>query len=93
MPATLAPSAAPPNALSLWTDGRSLYTELPGPAGPMVLRYPLTHSGLSSALTLIRTHAYDSADRSPSASDLPRTGTLAQQLDAKTVLRQMKLIA
>lgn len=92
MTAHLAPSAAPPNALPLWTDGRSLYTELSGPNGPTVLRYPLTIHGLSTALGLIRTHAYDALDREPSPSDLPRTGTFAQQLEAKALLKRLRMI-
>lgn len=93
MTAHASPSAAPPNALPIWTDGLSLFTQLPGPQSPMVLRYPLTAQGLSTALGLIRTHAYDTADRAAQPSDLPRTGTLAQQMTARSVLKSMKLIA
>ena len=88
-----APSARPPNALPVWTDGRSLFTELPGPdSRPIVIRYPLTTPGLSSALSLIRTAAFDTLDRMPTAADLPRTGTLAQQLEAKALLRRIGII-
>jgi hypothetical protein len=88
-----APSAAPPNALPVWSDGLSLFTELIGPQGtPIVLRYPLTAQGLSSALALIRTRAFDTADRTPTPADLPRTGTLAQQLEAKAILRRIGIL-
>lgn len=90
-------SAAPANALLIWTDGRSIFTELPGPnARPHVIRYPLTSSGLSSALGLIRAHAFDSLDPTSTALHLspltPRAGTCAQQLNARDVLRRMRII-
>ena len=44
---TLAPSAAPANALTIWTDGRRVFVELPSPKGPVVLAYLYTEGGLS----------------------------------------------
>jgi hypothetical protein len=93
MPATPALSAAPPNALLIWTDGLSLFTELPGPdSRPVVIRYPLTYTGLSLALGLVRTRAYDTVDRSVAPLDIPRAGTIAQQINARDLLRKMRLI-
>ena len=52
MPATFAPSAAPANALLIWTDGRSIYVELPSKANvpPCIITYRLSEGGLSKAL-------------------------------------------
>ena len=88
MPAIPAPSAAPPNAIPLWTDGRSLFAELPGPSGPVVLRYPLTTSGLSSALGLVDRYAYDSHDRAAAARALRPTNPIVESL-----LRSMGIIS
>ena len=92
MPADLALSARPPNALPFWTDSRNLYTELPGPNGPVVLRYPLTAAGLSAALGIIRTRAYDCADRPAAPSDLRPAGTLAEQISARAILHKLKVL-
>jgi len=63
MPANFAPSAAPPNALLMWTDSRNIYVELPTLQGvpPCILSYPLREQGLSRALDLLRTKATDTA--------------------------------
>lgn len=58
-------TAAPPNAIPLWTDGLSIFTELPGPDGaPYVLRYPRTSVGLAQVLALITAQSFDALDRS-----------------------------
>lgn len=92
MPADPALSARPPNAIPIWTDGLTLYTELPGPVGPVILRYPLTSAGLSSALALVRTRAFDSLERQPQPSDLRPAGTLAQQMAARDLLHKLKVL-
>lgn len=90
MTATLAPSAIPPSAIPLWTDGRSLYTQLPGPQGPLVLRYPRTVAGLSQALGLITLHAFDGSDGPAApATYPPPAGTFAQQCAAREALRKL----
>lgn len=90
MTASAAPSAIPPRAIPLWTDGRSLFTQLPGPHGPYVLRYPRTVAGLSQALGLITLHAFDYAD-GPAipATATPAAGTFAQQCAAREALRKL----
>ena len=98
MSAIAAISAAPPRAILIWSDGLSLYTELPGPAGqPTVIRYPLTASGLSQALGLIRTRTPDGLDRAyrperqpPSAPAFP--GTSAQRDNASAILRRLGML-
>lgn len=86
-------SAAPHNALPMWTDGRSLYTELSSPQGPVVLRYPLTIAGISAALSLIRTQAFDGAGITHTPPE-PRNqpGTPAQRDNARAVLRRMRIM-
>lgn len=94
MPATKALSAAPPSALTIWTDGLSLFTELPGPdRSPVIIRYPLTAAGLSSALGLILRHRPDGLDRTyqpPAPSPTPTfPGTSTQRDNAAAVLRRI----
>lgn len=57
----LAPSAAPTNALLIWTDGRRVFVELPSPNSPVVLAYSYTDGGLSKALALLGAHKVDYA--------------------------------
>lgn len=90
MPAVAAPSAIPPHAIPLWTDGLSLYTQLPGPTGPYVLRYPRTVAGLSAALGLITLNAFDHADGPATPTNSPpAAGTFAQQVAARDALRKL----
>jgi hypothetical protein len=90
-------TAAPPNALLIWTDNLSLFTQLPGPNGlPVVIRYPLTATGLSSVLGIIRTRTYDSAAEgrwSEAISKSVGPGTPAQRENAREVLKRMGMIS
>ena len=90
-------SAAPARAILLWTDDRDLYAVFPGPDGlPVVVRYPLTSAGLSSAIGLIRTRTsdrgstYDWKTRPP--IDVRAPGTPAQRENARAVLRRLRMI-
>lgn len=56
MKSDLAYSAAPINALRMWSDGRRLLVELPG---PYIVAFSLTEGGLSKALNLLRDRRYD----------------------------------
>ena len=95
MPATKAPSAIPPNALPIWTDGKDIFTELPGPNGPVVIRYHRDANGLSAMLGLIHKHAYDGAFNAPPVT-LPepknQPGAPARQLAALDILKRMGII-
>ena len=59
MSATLAPTAAPPNALKVWCDARSVYVELPNKpnAQPAILSFRRDGPGLAKVLNLIYGHA------------------------------------
>ncbi len=90
-------SAAPARAILLWTDDRDLYAEFPGPNGlPVVVSYPLTSAGISSALSLVRGKSLDRHDtytshignRNLSAGP----GTPAQRENARAVLRRLRMI-
>lgn len=91
---TPALSAAPPRAILTWCDGLSLYAEFPGPGGlPVVIRYPLTTSGLASALSLVRTRTFDTHDRAYTPPEpTNRPGTSAQRENARVILRRMGVI-
>jgi hypothetical protein len=90
-------SAAPARAILLWTDDRDLYAEFPGPDGmPVVVRYPLTQAGLSSAIGLIRTRTPDHTQtydwKTRPAIDIRAPGTPAQRENARAVLRRLRMI-
>jgi len=53
MTATFAPSAAPPWAIRVWADDRSVYAEVPSINGPCVVAYARSEGGLSQALTTL----------------------------------------
>ena len=97
MPATFAPSAAPANALLIWTDGRSIYVVLPTRNGvpPCIITYRLSEGGLSKALALLGKHA-DVAG-SPQVSVPVRrakdyVGSVAQHALAESILRKKGII-
>ena len=90
-------SAAPARAILLWTDDRDLYAEFPGPQGlPVVVRYPLTSAGISSALSLVRGKSLDRHDTYTShignRNLAPGPGTPAQRENARAVLRSLRMI-
>jgi hypothetical protein len=89
-------TAAPANALLVWTDNLNIFTQLPGPDGrPVVIRYPMTTSGLSQVLGIIRTKSFDGAAEGrwyESGHHLPGPGTPAQRENAREVLRRMGMI-
>ncbi len=96
MPANFAPSAAPANALLMWTDGRSIYIELPTAQGipPCVLSFRLSEQGLSKALAILCKHA-DVAGEPMVATPMPRkdyVGTVAQHSMAEAILRKMRVV-
>lgn len=49
------PSAAPTNALKVWTDGLRIFTDI----GGYVVAFPLTEGGLSKVLNLLRERRVD----------------------------------
>lgn len=96
MSATYSPSAAPANALLIWTDGRSIYVELPTRESvpPCVLSFRLSEQGLSKALDILCAHA-DTAGEPMLSLPIPRkdyVGTVAQHAQAEAVLRKLRVI-
>ena len=97
MSATFSPTAAPANALLIWTDGRSIYVELPSKPNvpPCIITYRLSEGGLSKALALLGKHA-DIAG-SPQVSVPVRrakdyVGTVGQHALAESILRKRGII-
>ena len=96
MPATFAPSAAPLNALLMWTDGRSVYVELKTKPKlpPCSLAFRLAEGGLSTALALLCNHADVAGE--PQVIPAPRredyVGTIAQHSLAESILRKKGII-
>jgi hypothetical protein len=96
MSASLAPSAAPRNALRVWCDARYIYVELPTRdilAQPHIMTYPRTGRGFSDLLSLL----YGSADNSSMMPenfkpDKKLVGTPIQHAQAAAILRQRGII-
>lgn len=91
-----APSAAPLSALSIWSDGRYAYLEIPGRCGPYIARYNADSRGISlilNALGLNRVD-YDYAGTIPDGYLKPskEPGTGNQRATAEKLLRQRGLI-
>ena len=92
-PETYCPSAAPPNALRMWTDGARIFVELPGGVGPPhIVDYKLCEAGLSRALDLLRDKAKVDYAGAPQRRDLPRVGTALQHASAAALLRKRGII-
>ena len=98
MSATSAPSGAPVNAIRVWTDGLSLFAEIPG-APPYIMRLDLTDSGLSKALDLLRTKAKDTNGHTKAALAAQAVvrpkdalATPDQRQAARDVLRRLKMV-
>lgn len=73
MSATVCKTAAPPHAILLWADERSIYAQLPSQNGPYVAVFPRSEGGLSSALhTLGAMHAEHSGQPYLRPQCLPR---------------------
>ena len=97
MPATFAPSAAPANALLIWTDGRSIYVELPTRENlpPCIITYRLSEAGLSKALALLCKHADVAGTPTlsvPARRQKDYVGTVAQHALAESILRKKGVI-
>lgn len=97
MPATFAPSAAPANALLIWTDGRSIFVELPSRENvpPCIITYRLSEGGLSKALSLLGKHADVAGTPAlsvPARRQKDYVGTVAQHAMAESILRKKGVI-
>ena len=96
MPATFAPSAAPPNALLMWTDGRQVYVELKTKPNlpPCILAFRLSEAGLSKALALLCKHADVAGEPQivPPSKRKDYVGTVAQHSLAESILRKKGII-
>ena len=97
MPATFAPSFAPANALLIWTDGRSIFVELPSRENvpPCIITYRLSEGGLSKALSLLGKHADVAGTPAlsvPARRQKDYVGTVAQHALAESILRKKGVI-
>ena len=97
MPATFAPSFAPANALLIWTDGRSIFVELPTRKNlpPCIITYRLSEAGLSKALALLGKHADVAGTPTlsvPARRQKDYVGTVAQHALAESILRKKGVI-
>ena len=72
MSATRAPSAAPPFAIKVWSDGLLLFAELPATAGgqPHIVSESMCEAGLWKMLNLLRIRAKENPYASTQSSEL-----------------------
>lgn len=96
MSATLDPDGIPPQALRIWTDGRSIFVAIPGEHGPYITSYLYTQNGLGRALDLLGQHRldYDYKGKIPDGYLKPskQPGTETQRAQAEAILRRMGVI-
>lgn len=86
-------TAAPRNALLIWQDGHNIFIELRDKDNrPIPIRYPLTTSGLQSALGIIKTQKFDTVDISYSHNTNFRAGTPAQRMNAHAILKRLGML-
>lgn len=95
----LAPSAAPPHHLKVWSDGQRIYCEIPGVQGKAayITTFPFDSRGVGLVLSLLGIHRanYDYQGEIPSGytgrSNFQH-GTDTQAAMAEKLLRQMRII-
>lgn len=84
-------SAAPPYAISVWTDGISLFAEIPGAVGkpPCITKVSHTEAGLAKLLRILATRFAD-APLSDRIGNPPHP--LPRQLAALATLKRLGMI-
>lgn len=97
-----APSARPPWARFVWSDGIALFVEVPDASGglPYIMRFDHSDQGLSKALLLLRS-AHERADKTnySTPKDDPRIKkgksfafTEQQRASVRTILKKRGMI-
>lgn len=105
MTASLAPTAKPVHAVTIWTDDRSIYIEVPTVAAlgiPYVTNFPLNEGGLTKALNFLRARYEELPSRAKNYTAPPPPITLkngkppvqteAQRDAALSVLRKLGIV-
>lgn len=92
-------SAAPPQHLKVWSDGKSIYVEIPGIAGkvPYIATYSFDSRGVGLVLSLLGLHRvdYDYKGTIPSSytgTHFDQSGSDRQHAQAEALLRRLSLI-
>lgn len=92
MTAEHTPTIAPPYAIRVWSDGQSLFAEIPGADGaaPHVLRLAHTEAGLMKILRLLaqRFTATPISTREPPIRD----GAAEQRTAVRSVLKRLGMV-
>lgn len=95
--ADIAATGRPAWAVCAWVDSNNIYIELSGMHGPHISKYPLSESGLSKALYLMRScHKKQSSPiyQAPGVNpDYKAKGNFSekQREHAREVLRRLKI--
>ena len=99
MPATIAPSAAPPYAIRVWCDDNNIFAEVPSINAPCVIAAAFSEGGLSKILEILgakhRSEAAGIAYERPPyvAKTLQKEGLTQRDLDlARASLKSLRLI-
>lgn len=82
------PSAAPANAIRVWTDGLRIFAEI----GGYITAFPLTEGGLSKVLFLLRERRVDYSGPPRLSRPKDLVGTPLQHAHAEAILRRMRII-
>lgn len=95
----LAPSAAPPHHLKVWSDGHRIYCEIPGSHGKpaYITVYDFDSRGVGLVLSLLGLHRidYDHQGAIPvgyTGRSNFQSGTDTQAAMAEKLLRRMRII-
>lgn len=99
MSATVAKSAAPPNAVLMWADERNIYAQLPSANGPYVAVFRRSEGGLAAALhhlgAMHTEHSGEPYQRpaAPPSRELAQKGLTQNDREAaRDILKKMGVI-
>lgn len=99
---SIAQSAAPPWAYTIWTDTTSIFLEIGSKSGtPYITKYPRSSAGMSKALETL-TNAHDAMNAKKARYQVPvqrvtrvamgKTGTESQREAARAILKKLAII-
>ncbi len=99
---TIAPSAAPPWAYTIWTDANNIFLEIASKSGtPYISKFPRGTAGMAKALETL-TNAHDAMNKAKTRYQVPvqrvtvvpvgKTGTPSQHEAARAILKKLAII-
>ena len=88
------PTIAPPYAIKVWSDGQSLYAEIPGGDGaaPHVLKLAHTEAGLMKILRLLAQRFTSAPVSARELAPRVRSGEAESRSAARNVLKLLGMV-